>query len=1027
MIRRSLNRQTEHDRPALSTRIQLGSGGPLQHHVWRTAVAVIASLSVLAVLAAPAQASEVIESFKTNAVETSTLPLPEGLGQVVATGFAQGTPNGESFTIETKEGPVDTVEVSPSTTYIDRALRQPSLNDVKVGDFITVFGTISGPTATAAHVAISSPHAGGHPDLSTSFTLASPGEPEAARNIIFKAPEGVFGNPNAVTECTPSSFALDRCPSNSQVGVITVHGNYHGDPDYLLGTAPLFILEPAGEETGLLAFIVPTLNVPIDIPVTVRTDSDYGLTFTVSNISQLTPLAGANLTIWGFPALTAHDTERFSEGATGAPANCPGLANTGCLGKPLPSSIPPHPLTDNPTSCTGKLLKTTLEVQTYQDPEHFSLQESEYPETTGCDLEVFNPVLYTSPTTPETDAASGLNVDLSAPQFLGFAASPSELKRAVVTFPEGFTINPDAADGQTMCTEAEANFDSEGRAHCPDNAKIGTFSIGSEALNGRLEGAIYIGEPKPGEQYRLFEIASGFGINAKLIGSVKPNPETGQVTAYFEDLPQVPFDDFQLHLFASDRGLMATPTQCSVYTTKAEFYPWNITLAEQESSQVFSLEGGPHGSQCPGQIRPFNPTLVAGTSDPTAGAHSSFTLQLNREDGDQYLGHLNFTMPPGLTANLHGITYCPEVEIAAAASRLGKVEQAEPSCPASSEIGTSNVAAGPGSHPFHAYGKIYMAGPFQGAPLSLVAITPALAGPYDYGTVVVRVALHVDPLDAHVIADSETVPEIIGGIPIRMREIQVDIDKSNFMINPTNCSPFSVASQGVGDQGTVANFSSPFQAVNCFSLPFVPQLSIVQLGGRKSAARSKDPALAIELNTRAGDANIKSLTVTLPKAFEIDQRHLGNLCDRAELASDQCAGRQPIGEASTETPLLEKPLQGPVYAVSGFGVLPHLAFILGGQVTLMPEAESSSVQNGRLKTVVPVIPDAPIGHFRFTLFGGSQGYLSNTQNLCSAPTVSTIEFAAQNGKTLTQQVRTKTACKVKKTKRAKRRPRLHRI
>ena len=183
--------------------------------------------------------------------------------------------------------------------------------------------------------------------------------------------------------------------------------------------------------------------------------------------------------------------------------------------------------------------------------------------------------------------------------------------------------------------------------------------------------------------------------------------------------------------------------------------------------------------------------------------HSAFTLKLDREDGEQYLGKLNFTMPPGLTANLHGVTYCPEADIATAANTLGKVEQAEPSCPASSEIGTSNVAAGPGSHPFHAVGSVYFAGPFKGAPLSLVAITPALAGPYDYGTVVVRVALNIDPLDAHVIADSETVPSIIGGIPIRMRSIQVNINKPNFMINPTNCSPFSVASEGIGDQGTV--------------------------------------------------------------------------------------------------------------------------------------------------------------------------------------------------------------------------------
>ncbi len=241
------------------------------------------------------------------------------------------------------------------------------------------------------------------------------------------------------------------------------------------------------------------------------------------------------------------------------------------------------------------------------------------------------------------------------------------------------------------------------------------------------------------------------------------------------------------------------------------------------------------------------------------------------------------------------------------------------------------------------------------------------------------------------------------------------------MINPTNCSPFWVGSEGIGDQGTAVAFSSPFIAVNCSTLPFSPSMSITQLGGRKATARSKDPSLAIELNTRPGDANIKSLAVTLPKAFEIDQRHLGNICDRAELASDQCAGKQAIGEATTVTPLLEAPLKGPVYAVSGFGVLPHLAFILGGQVTLMPEAESSSVQNGRLRTVVPVIPDAPIGNFRFTLFGGKQGYISNTQSLCSEPTTSTIEFTAQNGKTMTQQVKTKTVCKARKSNRKSRR------
>jgi hypothetical protein len=859
-------------------------------------------------------------------------------------------------------------------------------------------------------VATTNTKAGGHPDLSTSFELANPGSPEAAENVIFNTPEGIFGNPYAITHCISSDFALDQCPSNSQAGLITVYGNYEGNPHFLLGTAPIFDVEPEADQTSLFGFIVPMIDTPITIPVAVRTAEDYGLRFTVQDITQVTPLAGAELTFWGFPASPSHNAQRFPKGSPDNPSNCAGMPGTECVGVPVPASIPVHPLTDNPTTCSGQPLTATLEVQTYQDPSHPSRRASNYPATTRCDLEVFNPVLYASPTTDQTDSPSGLNIELSAPQFLGFAAAPSEIKSATVTLPPGFTINPDAADGQRSCTDQEANFGTEGPAECPDNSKIGTFAIGTQALPGPLTGAVYIGEPQPGDQYRLFEIASGFGINAKLVGSVRPDPATGQVTAHFENLPQAPFDDFDLHLFASDRGLMATPTACTIYHTSAEFYPWNTTLAEQESTQIFGISSGPHGQPCPGQTRPFAPNLVAGTSNPEAGAFSDFTLKLDRSDGDQFLGKLNFTMPPGLTADLRGIEYCSDAAIGTAAGKPGRSEQSEPDCPAGSQIGTSNVAAGPGSHPFHAVGKVYLAGPFQGAPLSLVAITPALAGPYDYGTVVVRVALHIDPQDAHVVADSETVPSIIGGVPIRMRSIQVNIDRPNFTINPTNCSPFSVDSQGIGDQGTVAGFSSYFQAVDCSTLAFKPKMAIHQVGSRKATGRSKDPALRFDLWTRPGDANIKSLSVTLPKAFEIDQRHLGNICSRAQLEAEHCAGRQPIGRATTETPLLDQPLTGSAYAVSGYGKLPHVVFILGGQVTLMPQAESSSVEHGRLKTTVPVVPDAPIGHFRLSLFGGRQGYLVNTRNLCSSPAVTTVEYTGQNGKTLTQQATTKTAC-----------------
>jgi hypothetical protein len=477
-----------------------------------------------------------------------------------------------------------------------------------------------------AFTTTSSDHsAGGHPDLSTSFTLSEPGVDQAAKNVLFEAPEGIFGNPYAVTHCVSADFALDRCPTDSQAGLITVYANYEGDEHHLMGTAPIFAVEPLGGQTALFAFTVPQLHIPIDIPVAVRTGDDYGLRFTVQEISQLTPLAGADLTFWGFPADSSHDPERFPKGVPGEPSNCPGVADTSCITQPLAAAIPVRPLTDNPTTCSG-VLETKLIVQTYQDPDDPVTATSSYPETVECDLEVFNPVLYASPTTNEADSASGLNLDLSAPQFLGFANSPSEVKSVEVTLPPGLTINPDAADGQTACSDGLANFGTEGPAECPDTSKIGTFAIGTQALPSSLLGSVYIGEPKPGNQYRLVLVAAGFGINAKLVGTVRPDPATGQVTVYFEDLPQVPFDDFQLHLFSSDRGLMATPTHCTIYEVEAHFFPWNPVLADQTSSQVFGLTSGPHGSLCPGQKRPFNPRLGAGTSNPAAGAFSDFTL-----------------------------------------------------------------------------------------------------------------------------------------------------------------------------------------------------------------------------------------------------------------------------------------------------------------------------------------------------------------------------------------------------------------
>jgi hypothetical protein len=878
------------------------------------------------------------------------------------------------------------------------------------------------PTITDFTVTSSDSRAGSHPDLGATIELADPGQPEALKDLAVDLPPGIFGNPGAISRCRSADFAVNQCPPGSQAGIVSIRARHEGDPAFVLGTSPVYNMETVSEdETARLSFVATTVNIPVTIPITVRSASDYGLRMTVSGVSQQIPFASAAITVWGFPASPTNDVGRFEPGGPGEPPGCPGQLTISCNTAPHPDAGQiSRPYIDNPSVCTSQDLSVTLTATSYQDPEGASTATSTYPATTDCEAQKFDPVLNLGLTTGETDSPSGLDIQLRATQFLaGVAPSQSTLRSAALTLPDGLTINPDAADGQSACSDAAAGFGTNLPGRCPDNAKIGTVEVITPALERTLTGSLYFGEPKPGDQYRVFMIFDGQGIHAKLFASARPDPATGQVTMLIEDLPQVPFEEFNLHLFASDRGLMATPTHCAIHGAEARLVPWNSILAPQISRPVLSLTTGPQGRPCPGEVRPFSPRLAAGTSSPVAGDFSSFTLRLDRDDGDQFLGDLTFRLPPGFTGNLRGISYCPEVSIAAASSRLGRVEQVDSSCPSASHVGTTNVAAGPGSHPFHAVGKMYLAGPFKGAPLSVVAVTPALAGPYDYGVVVVRVALHVDPLTAQVFAASDTVPAIIGGIPIRMRSIQVNIDRPSFTINPTNCSPFTVDSQGIGDQGTVTDFSSYFQVVNCATLPFKPSMTVRQVGGRKNTRRANNPKLQFDLRTRDGDANIKSISVTLSHAFEIDQRHLGNICSEKELTEKQCASRTPIGTASTTTPLLDQPLSGPVFAVSGSGGLPRLAFILNGQVNLVPRAVTKTTRGGQLQTTVPVVPDAPIGHFALTVFGGKTGYLINTRDICAHTPVTRIAYTAQNGKTRTESVKVKAACGKKKA-RAKR-------
>ena len=511
-------------------------------------------------------------------------------------------------------------------------------------------------------VSLSDHEAGGHPNIRTEFSLADPAGPQVPREVEVQMPEGIFGNPGAVTKCPTGKFALNECEPGSQVGVVTVRAARGGNPEFLMGTAPIYNLKPgAVSETALLGFVVPTVDIPIQIPVTVRTGSDYGLNFNVSGISQQVPIASVSFEVWGSPAAVEHNIERFPSGSPGEPQGCAELLTTACIKAPYPEAgEPPIPFVDAPSNCTGAPLPVHLFVHTYQDPLNASTADSTLEPITNCERQRFDPSLKTALTSQEADSPSGLDISVGSAQFLSSAPSPSSIRSASVVLPEGFSINPDAADGQSACTDAQAGFGTEAPSSCPDNSKVGTVEVITPALEGPLVGSLYIGEPLPGDQYRVFMIFEGFGLLAKIAAEFHPDPLTGQLTMSLPSLPQVPFESFNLHLFASDRGLIATADNCAIYTDSAALQPWNPTLAPQNDAGGSQHHLGPERGHLPRRPPPFSPRLAAGTSNPVAGAFSDFHLKLDREDGDQLLGDLDFTMPPGLTAELRGLSYCPE-------------------------------------------------------------------------------------------------------------------------------------------------------------------------------------------------------------------------------------------------------------------------------------------------------------------------------------------------------------------------------
>src|SRR4051794_25280311 len=477
----------------------------------------------------------------------------------------------------------------------------------------------------------STSEAGGHPDVLTSLEVATrnttegehpPCECHDAKDIEVHTPPGVIANPHVLSECTAVQLATYGCSADAQVGWVALNHP-------LLGWL-IFPLERTVPQAGQASlFVFSIFGTAQYLTVTGRTGSDYGLDFRYQGLNHSSPPTSTYTMFWGVPGAHEHDILRFPPGGAGmlcrsnplaelfegkVPVDC--LYFVGGLGekietkKEVSSSLPIAPFTQNPTTCTGPLA-STVEVTFY---DHLTASaEAPWPATTGCDKLSFNPSLAAGPTTSETDAASGLAVDLVVPQFQDPGTpSPSEIKANSVELPVGFSINPGAADGKVVCSDAQANLGTTLAAECPENSKIGTTELDSSALPGPIFGYIYLGAPLPGDRWRIFVTASGFATNVKLLGSTRVDPSTGRIVTVFESLPQSPFQEFNLHFFGSERGLFATPTHCGTYAVHSRFQPWATELPEQSSTQFFTIGSGPGGGGCPDGPRPFSPGFEGG-------------------------------------------------------------------------------------------------------------------------------------------------------------------------------------------------------------------------------------------------------------------------------------------------------------------------------------------------------------------------------------------------------------------------------
>lgn len=832
---------------------------------------------------------------------------------------------------------------------------------------------------------------------------------ENLKETTVDLPVGFAGDPTSVPKCAQSQLDLGTCPPDTQIGTVQTRSV----PNLPTITAPLYNLVPPPGEPAQFGF-TPALF-PIRIGIKVRTGSDYGITATVHDIAEPVAITGTNVTLWGVPADPRHDAERSQL--------CeffPSFNITFCIplnGGPGPVRQVPKPFLTNPSNCDAGPLPTTARVSSWQHPDDFSSATSVSHLQGGggnagvdsCDKLVFKPTVTAKPDNPVAGAPGGWAIDLDVPQNdnpTGLATPP--LKKVAVTFPAGVTISASSADGLAACSPAQVALTSEGDANCPDASKVGSVTVDTPVLDDPLEGSVYLAKQNDNpfnSLIALYIVAKGSGVIVKLPGKIDLDPKTGQVVGTFDNNPQLPFSHLRMELKSGTRAALSNPKTCGTYTTHAELTSWASHTPVSSDSSFTINQGCDKASK-------FTPTMDAGLTNPTAGTSSSFVLNFGRPDGQQDLGALGVQLPPGLLANVGSVPLCPEAQAAAG------------TCPATSQVGVTSVEAGPGTAPLgipqagKAPTGVYLAGPYKGAPYSLSIVVPAQAGPFDLGTVVVRSALAIDPVDAHATVTSDPLPTMLQGIPLNIQKVHVAINRPGFMVTPTSCDPMAINGAVFSAQGAVGQVSSRFQVGGCSALGFEPKLAM-SLSGKGQTKDGGHPALSATLDMPSKQANIKKVQVTLPLALALDPDNAqsNDLCEFAagQKTIPECPKSSIVGTATATTPLLNVPLTGPVYFVKNIRIdpktkrqirtLPTLAIPLQGSgITLVVRA-SSQVVDEHLVATFDKIPDAPVSNFKLNIFGGKKDILVvSDANICSASQVAKQVATGHNNKVQTKNI-----------------------